>query len=306
MTKASPGDKGPRLGAHLSIGGGLHRAIERGEELGCEVVQLFTHSNQQWAMKPLSEEQLERWRSVRAAARAEPVLVHASYLINLASSDEPTRSRSCEALAAEYERCQLLEIPFLVLHPGAHLGRGEAEGIGGIAEALSQLFDQGPDNRTTVLLENTAGQGTGIGHRFEHLRDIFSAVEGQERLGVCFDTCHAFAAGYELRTAAGWDQTFAALDEAVGLDRLKAFHVNDSKRERASRVDRHDHLGRGFLGLGPFRRLVNDSRFLGLPMVLETPKPSSQADQVNLGILRDLVGRSRVTARAKALAATEL
>lgn len=290
----------------MSIAGGLYKALERGAQTGCDVIQIFVRSNQQWAVKPLTDEAIERWEEARRRTGVRPEMVHGSYLVNLAARERKLRERSFRAFALEYERCGLLGIPYHVIHPGAHVGQGEAKGIAYIAEALDRLFDEQPDNPTRVLLENTAGQGTCVGHRFEHLRDIFAASRAPERLGVCIDTCHTVAAGYDLGSEAGWRATFRALDRTVGWRRVCAFHVNDSKTPLGSRVDRHEHIGRGHLGLGAFRFLVNDRRFVGLPMTLETPKPTEEADRLNLDVLRALYGISRVGPRAKRLAARPL
>ncbi len=296
----------PRFGAHMSIAGGVFRALERGSENDCEVVQVFTSSNQQWHTRKLTDRDLELWNRWRAETGIEPALAHDSYLINLASPDKKLWQKSYRAFADEYTRCATLEIPALVFHPGAHVGSGEHAGIARIAAALDRLCDEQPDNSTRLLIENTAGQGSSLGWRFEHLRDILALVAAPERVGVCIDTCHTFAAGYELRTAAAWGATVAELRRTVGLDKVGAFHVNDSKTPSGSRVDRHEHIGRGTLGLSAFRHLVNDRRFVGLPMVLETPKPTKFADRINLAVLRSLAGRKRVTPRARRLATQSL
>jgi deoxyribonuclease IV len=295
-----------RVGAHTSIAGGLFRAIERGAEVGCDVIQVFVRSNQQWAEPPLRDEDVARWEEARRRTGVEPAMVHGSYLVNLCARERSLRARSFRAFALEYERCGRLGIPYLVIHPGAHVGQGEARAIELIAAALDRLFDAQPDNRAMVLLENTAGQGTCVGHRFEHLRDILAAVSAPDRVGVCIDTCHTLAAGYDITTETGWQETMAALDRAVGCERVRAFHVNDSKTPLGSRVDRHEHLGRGHLGLTPFRLLVNDPRFCGLPMTIETPKPSDEADRTNLAILRTLQGKKRVGKLARTLATRPL
>lgn len=303
---AVPARAALRVGAHTSISGGLHRALERGAAVGCDVIQIFSRSNQQWAMRPIGDDDLAAWEQARVATGVDPVMVHGSYLVNLCGPDAALRERSYQATAAEYDRCRRLRIPHLVIHPGAHCGDGEATAIARLAALLDRLWDEQPDNPTMVLLENTAGQGSCIGHRFEHLRDVFAAVAAPRRLGVCIDTCHTLAAGYDLRTDAGWRETFAALDAAVGCDRVRAFHVNDSRTPLGSRVDRHHHLGKGTLGLDAFRNLVNDPRFAGVPMVIETPKPADRADVVNLSILRALHGRTRVGPIARKLAARRL
>lgn len=295
-----------RLGAHTSIAGGLHKALERGAALGCRIVQVFSKPNKQWAAKPILPPDLEAWFGARERTGVEPAMVHTSYLINVGSPDAAAWTKSYQALLEEYRRCQLLRIPYMIMHPGAHLGAGEAAGVANIARALTRLLRAQPDNETVVLLENTAGQGTNLGHRFEHLRDLLAAVDDPQRVGVCVDTCHTLAAGYDLTTPAGWEETFAEFERVVGTAAIQAFHVNDSKRELGSRVDRHEHIGRGHLGLTPFRCLVNDPRFRALPLAIETPKPSEQADLINLAILRALAGRKRVTSRAKRLATQSL
>ncbi len=272
----------------MSISGGLYRALERGAEAGCEVIQMFTKSNVQWATKPITEDDLEAWQAARDTTGVVPAMVHDSYLINVGSPDDAMWQKSYDALADEYERCQALGIDNLVMHPGAHMGSGEAAAVANIARALNRLHDEQPDNPTRVLLENTAGQGTNLGYRFEHLRDIFAAVAAPDRIGLCIDTAHTLAAGYDIRTAAGWDTTFAELDRLVGTSRVRAFHVNDSAKPLGSRVDRHAEIGDGHLGLEAFGCLVNDRRFRGLPMTLETPKPDADADRRNLALLRSL------------------
>jgi deoxyribonuclease-4 len=295
-----------RVGAHVSIAGGLERALERGAASGCDVIQVFTRSNQQWAARPIARDAAARWREASARTGVDAAMVHGCYLVNLASPRARLRERSYRAMAEELRRAAQLGIRYLVIHPGSHGGDGELVGVARIAAALDRLFAEQPDNPTRVLLENTAGQGNSVGFRFEHLRDILGAMRAPERIGLCIDTCHTLAAGYDIRTEEGWESTFERLDEAVGCERVAAFHVNDSKTPPGSRVDRHEHLGRGHLGLAALRCLVNDRRFAGLPMVIETPKPTEEADLVNMGILRALGGRARVGNRARRLAAQPL
>lgn len=301
-----PAASAPRLrvGAHVSIAGGLERAAVRGAQTGCDVIQVFTRSNQQWAARAITPEAAARWREALAATGVDAAMVHGCYLVNLAAPLARLRERSYRAMAEELRRAALLGIRYLVIHPGAHGGDGEARGVARIAAALDRLMAEQPENPTRVLLENTAGQGNSVGYRFEHLRDILGAMRAPERVGLCIDTCHTLAAGYDIRTPEGWHAVFEHLDATVGCDRVAAFHVNDSKTPLGSRVDRHEHLGRGHLGLTALCCLVNDSRFVGLPMIIETPKPSDQADLVNLGILRALGGRTRVGSRARKLAAS--
>lgn len=296
-----------RIGAHVSIAGGLERAARRGAASGCDVIQVFTRSNQQWAARAIAPDQAARWRDALAATGVDAAMVHGCYLVNLAAPRARLRERSYRAMAEELRRSALLGIRYLVIHPGSHGGDGDRIGVARIAAALERLYAEQPDNPTRVLLENTAGQGNSVGHRFEHLRDILGAMRAHgDRIGLCIDTCHTLAAGYDIRTEDGWEAAFERLEAAVGCGRVAAFHVNDSKTPPGSRVDRHEHLGRGHLGLAALRCLVNDRRFAGLPMVIETPKPSDQADLVNLGILRALGGRSRVGALARRLAAQPL
>lgn len=295
-----------RIGAHTSIAGGLARALERGAALGCDVIQLFTSSGRQWRRRDLSADEVDAWQRTRVATGVMPAMAHASYLINLAATRRDLRERSRRALAAEYRRCGRLAIPYLVFHPGAHMGTGVDRGIARIAAALDRILGADPDNPTLLVIENTAGQGSAIGHRFGELGQLLARSRHPDRLGVCLDTCHAFAAGYDLRGDAGWDRTLSALLAEVGADRLRALHVNDSKAELGARVDRHEHLGRGHIGLPALRALVNDPRVRGLPMVIETPKPVDRADPVNLGILRALDGRVRVGQRARRLVAEPL
>jgi deoxyribonuclease-4 len=266
-----------RLGAHLSIAGGLENAIAAAVRDGCESLQIFTRNQSQWRARPLDDERVERFRlAVRAwAVPRERLLVHDSYLINVCARDRALRRKSLDALIEELERCAALGLGYLVMHPGAHLGQGESRGLELIARAVSQALDATQDGSDSpcVLLENTAGQGTNLGYRFEHLRDLLGGIEPVDRVGVCVDTQHAFAAGYDLSTEAGYERTFKEMDRIFGLDRVRAFHLNDSKRELGCRVDRHDHIGRGHIGRACFRLLVNDRRFADLPGVLELPPP---------------------------------
>ena len=266
-----------KLGAHQSVAGGLERAIEAAVADGCEAVQIFSRNQNRWQPKPLSDDAVARFRAAVAAWGVPPqrLLAHDSYLINLAAVDREIRTKSRRALGDELRRCARLGIGYLVMHPGAHMGRGEARAIRMIAAAVSRTLAEVADRREppSILLENTAGQGTNVGWRFEHLRDLLAAIEPADRVGVCIDTQHTFAAGYDLATASGYDETFAELDRVVGLEHVRAFHLNDSKRELGARVDRHERLGHGHIGGGCFRRLVNDRRFAALPAVLELPPP---------------------------------
>jgi deoxyribonuclease-4 len=240
----------------------------------------------------LSDEEVQLFRRTLRHTRLRQATAHDCYLTNLASPDEPLYGRSLEAFLVQLQRVERLGIPFLVMHPGAHLDSGEEAGLARIAGALDEIHARMPKCKARVLLETTAGQGTTLGHRFEHLARILSLVSQPERLGVCFDTCHVFAAGYALAPAASYDATMREFDRLIGLRRLRVFHINDSLKPQGSRVDRHAHIGRGEMGLDPFRLLVNDRRFRNRPMILETPKETdreSDMDSINLATLRGLL-----------------
>lgn len=275
----------------MSIAGGLPQALVRARAAGCDTVQLFTKSTNQWRAKPLAGADVAAFRRTLRTTGLRPVVAHDGYLINLAAPPGETRRKSLEAFRVELDRAEALGIPFLVTHPGAHVGQGVETGLRRVGEALDALHAATPGYRVLTLLETTAGQGSSLGHRFEHLARLLELVEAHARLGVCLDTCHIFAAGYEIRTAAGYRETMRAFDALIGLRRLKAIHVNDSKRELGSRVDRHEHIGRGRIGLGGFRWLVNDRRLRRVPMLLETPKGDDcpRWDRRNLRALRRLV-----------------
>ncbi len=282
---------GPLLGAHMSIAGGYYKAIERGAEVGCEVIQVFTKNNNQWRAKPLTVEDTARFQAALAEHGITHPLAHDSYLINLAAPDDAMWRKSIDAFVIELERAEALGIPYVVAHPGAFTTSSEEAGIARIAAALDEVHDR-TGGQACCLLENTAGQGSNLGWRFEHLAAIIERVALPDRLGVCIDTCHTFAAGYPLRERKDYLATFRELDRLVGLHRVKAFHLNDSKRELGSRVDRHEHIGEGCLGLEPFRHLLNDRRFRKVPMYLETPKgerDGEDLDVMNLRTLRSLI-----------------
>ena len=279
-----------RLGAHESIAGGLHKAFDRAQSVGCEAVQIFVKSNRAWAVKPLTEDDVARFKARAEKTGIWPVVGHASYLLNLATPDEALWTRSRDMLVVELERCQALGVPYLVLHPGAHVGAGEEAGLARVARALGEVHTATPGCRTQILLETTAGQGTSLGHRFEHLAWLMAHVPEGERLGICLDTCHVFAAGYELRTPSGYATTMAALERVIGLEQLKAIHLNDCKGDLGSHRDRHAHVGKGYIGLDGFRHVLNDARLAGLPGLLETPKGDDlREDWENLAVLRSLV-----------------
>jgi deoxyribonuclease-4 len=284
----------PLIGAHLSIAGGLHKAIESALALGCETVQLFTKNSNQWKGKPLTAEEVQTFRTAARAAKLKYLTAHDSYLINLAAPGEALYRKSIEAFREEVERAETLGLSYLVMHPGAHTGSGEEAGLARVAAALDEVHAACAGYKVKVLLETTAGQGSALGFRFEHLARLLDLVKQPSRLGVCFDTCHVFAAGYPLGQDDEYDATMDEFDRVVGLKRIKVFHLNDSVKGLGSRVDRHAGIGLGQIGETAFRRLLNDPRFQKLPMILETPKADTAGramDPVNLAILRRLMGK---------------
>ena len=285
---------GPRLGAHLSIAGGITRAIDRAEATGCESLQIFTKNSNQWRGRPLDEKDIAEFKE-RIAALNLPVVSHASYLINLAAPDKTLREKSIAALEDELARGDQLGLEGVVLHTGAYTTSTETDGIQRIAEGIAGAQSR-QSGSTLLLLEHTAGQGTMLGHRFEQLRAMIDYLDDASKVAFCLDTCHLVAAGYDIISETGYEQVFTEFDEILGLNRLAVFHLNDSKKPLGSRVDRHDGIGQGHLGTEPFRRLVQDSRFTHLPMMLETPKkgggkPSDvTADPLDIGNLSILRG----------------
>lgn len=278
------------LGAHVSIAGGVDKAILRGHEVGCDTIQIFTRSPRQWRPRVLEEEEIRRFRQNKRETGIDPVVAHDCYLVNLGSPDEELWTKSLRVFVEELGHCRALDVPYLVIHPGSHVGAGEDAGLRRIAQALDEARVLTEGYEVEVLLENTAGQGTNLGYDFEQLARLFDLVASDSWLGACFDTCHAFTAGYELRTREGYEATFKEFDELIGLERIKFMHLNDAKGDLGGRLDRHEHIGRGKLGLEPFRMLLNDKRFRHLPMVLETPKGRGlEDDRENLRVLRGLV-----------------
>lgn len=280
------------LGAHMSISGGYYKSVEIAARCGCDCVQLFTKNNNQWKAKEISDEEAAAFRGKLAELKITHPLSHDSYLINLAAPDDELWRKSIEAFIVELRRADKLGIPYVVTHPGSFTTTSEVVGLQRIITALDEIHERCADVQAVCLLENTAGQGSNLGHRFEHLQTLIRGVKRPEKLGVCIDTCHTFAAGYPLQSKMEYDDTFAQLDATVGLDRIKAFHLNDSKKPLGSRVDRHEHIGEGALGLEPFRHLLNDPRFRQTPMYLETPKEDrdgEEMDVVNLRTLRSLI-----------------
>jgi deoxyribonuclease IV len=285
----------PLLGAHMSIAGGLERAFDRIAQVKGEALQIFTRNQRQWVEPPLTREAVSRFRARWREAKGMPVAVHGSYLINLASPEPLMEKRSVEAFRAEIRRAEILGIPFLIMHPGAHMGAGIEAGLERLTGNLDTILQSTrKDPEVMVLLEITAGQGTGLGSRLEELAYVIEHSRFPERLSLCVDTAHLFAAGYDFRTPAVYHNTLSRLDEIIGLDRVRFFHMNDSLRELGSRVDRHTHIGKGAIGLEGFSLFLNDLRFKDHPMVLETPKgPDLKDDMKNLRTLRNLTPPAR-------------
>lgn len=279
------------IGAHVSISGGLHKAFPLAADIGCTAVQIFTKNASQWNAKPLQDKEIQQFKAAWEASGIRMVVAHDSYLINLATPDDALLEKSRSAMRIEVERCEQLGIPYLVMHPGSHVGSGEEAGLRRVAESFDAIHRQTSGYQTKILVETTAGQGTNLGWQFEQIARIFEHVAQPERLGVCFDTCHAFAAGYDIRTEAAYRQTMAEFDRIIGLARLNAIHVNDSVKPLGCRVDRHEAIGKGHIGLDGFRWLMNDPRLADIPKILETPKGGDPvaSDQENLSKLRALL-----------------
>jgi deoxyribonuclease-4 len=280
----------PLIGAHMSIAGGYYKAVEAAAALDMDCVQIFSKNNNQWRAKPLTDDDAERFRDALVQTGVQKPCAHDSYLINLGSPKDDVRQKSIDAFVIELERAEKLGLLGVVMHPGSHLDSSEDEGLQKIVDGLDIALEQTDGQVVEVWLENTAGQGTNLGHRFEHLAYIIDNVQDSSRLGVCIDSCHTFAAGYAITNPSEYKETMAEFDSVVGIDRIRAFHLNDSKKEFGSRVDRHEHIGQGHLGLEPFRHILNDPRFADLPMYMETPKGKGddEFDQMNLKTLRGL------------------
>jgi deoxyribonuclease IV len=286
------------LGAHVPITGGVFNAPANGQAIGAEAIQIFTRNQMQWACRPLRDEESAAFREALAKSGVRRVLTHGSYLMNLASPNPEFLAKSRACLVTEIERCHQLGVPYVVLHPGAHMGLGEEEGLSAIARSLDHVLERTQGLEVMPLLEVTAGQGTNLGYRFEHLAAIFDRVRDPGRVGVCLDTCHLYAAGYDLASPEGYEKTMRAFSRIVGLGKLKAVHLNDSKRELGSRVDRHARAGEGLLGLDTFARIVNDRRLRGLPLVVETPGPLAEWKK-EIARIRALVRPSKRQATAR-------
>ncbi len=279
----------PLFGAHESVAGGLHLAFERIARVEGESLQIFTRNQRQWKPKPLSDAEVRDFRAAHDQSGKMQVASHASYLINLATSKDELLEKSIEALVMEFERCHQLDVPYVVMHPGSHGGDGVEAGLERFVAGMDRALERGYDD-VMLLIETTAGQGTGLGSTFEEIGYIRQQSRFADRIGVCVDTCHIFAAGYDLRAPDAYEATITALDEAVGIEHIKFFHLNDSKKDLGCRVDRHEHIGKGMIGLEGFRNLVNDSRFAALPMTLETPKGDDLAEDCeNISVLKGLI-----------------
>ncbi|MBI2926549.1 MAG: deoxyribonuclease IV [Verrucomicrobia bacterium] len=278
-----------RLGAHMPTAGGVWKALQRGADVGCEIVQIFVKNNMQWFGRPLRPDELAKYRHELGRSSFSCVFGHTGYLINLAAPPSAKRDKSIQSLLQEIELATTLGLPFLVMHPGSHLDKGADKGLKRVVAGLDEVFRATRKSRVRIALEVTAGQGSCLGHRLGHLADIYARVNQPARLGVCLDTAHLFAAGYDLRAPQGWNAITGEIESLIGLREILACHLNDSKTELGSRVDRHAGIGQGKIGREAFRHIVNDPRFLELPGCLETPKsPDLHEDIENLAVLREL------------------
>ncbi len=276
------------LGAHISIAGGLEKAIERGESIGCTTIQIFIKNNRQWHAKKLSASQIKSFKSAVQKSSIKSIVAHATYLINLGSSNKETEEKSIIAIKEELKRCDDLNIPYLVLHPGSYLKTNEKACIDQVSNNLNEIFKTTP-SKAMILLETMSGQGTGICYKFEQIAQLYKQSKFKKKLGICFDTCHAFAAGYDFRTRPTYEKMWKNFDQIIGLQHLKVIHVNDSKRLLGSRVDRHADIGKGQLDLNAFRLLFNDQRFFDIPKILETPKETLKDDLKNMEVIKKLL-----------------
>jgi deoxyribonuclease IV len=275
------------LGAHVSIAGGVYNCFATAEMLGCDTIQIFVKSSSQWESKPLSINDIEKFHEEQRRTGITPVIAHAAYLSNLASPNPELLTKSREAFLEEINRCDRLEIPNIVIHPGSHKDSGEQTGIDTIIDSINWLVDHTPDYRVKITLETTAGQGASLGHRFEHFAEIIDRVDDPDRLAVCFDTCHVFVAGYNLATSEGFTQTWADFERIIGIDKLAVIHLNDTGKGLGSKVDRHEHIGQGQIGQRAFRLMMQDKRFRKIPKILETPKgEDGRMDLANLALLK--------------------
>ncbi|MFC1855295.1 deoxyribonuclease IV [Thermodesulfobacteriota bacterium] len=277
------------IGAHKSIAGGVYKALKQGEESGCKTIQVFTKNASQWRAKPLPEEDVVKFKEEVKRTGITPVVAHDSYLINLASPNDELLEKSINAYVDELERCELLEIPYLVMHPGSHMKCGDEAGLDKVAKSLNTIHKMAKGFNVKTLLETTAGQGTNLGYKFEHLRTIYDKVKESDRLGYCYDTCHTFVAGYDIRTVETYEKTMSDFDNILGITNLKCFHINDAKKDFLSRVDRHEQIGMGTIGDMAFALIMQDKRFENIPKILETPKEKGiDSDIINLDRLKKL------------------
>jgi deoxyribonuclease-4 len=278
------------LGCHVSVAGGIYKAFERAHDLSCTAMQIFTKNQRRWVSRPITAEEIDLYSSATTAYPGIMIVVaHGSYLTNFASGEGDITERSCSSLLDELNRCAELHIPLLIIHPGAHKGIGEKRGVDKVIGSLTRVLEQYRGN-TTLCIETTAGQGTGIGYCFEHVGDIIGGMK-EFQMGVCIDTCHIYSAGYDIRTRRAYEETMKLFERIVGLERVRVLHLNDSKGEIGSRIDRHTHIGRGEIGNSPFGFIMRDERFRGMPKIIETPKTlgSQDMDGRNLQILRKMV-----------------
>jgi deoxyribonuclease-4 len=274
----------------MSTSGGVHTAVDRALSIGCTALQVFTKNNNQWSAKPLAEEEIENYKRRIAEATITPVMAHDSYLINLCAMNPDTLERSRKAFIDELTRCEQFGIQLLNFHPGAHGGAGEEEGIKRVVESLNIAHERTEEFKVLSVVETSAGQGTAVGYKFEQLEKIINGVDKPDRMAVCVDTCHIFAAGYDIRTEEKYEATFEEFDNIIGLQRLVAFHYNDSKKEFGSHRDRHEHIGKGMIGVAGFSLLMNDTRFANIPKILETPKSKDLHEDVeNMKVLKELI-----------------
>lgn len=277
------------IGAHVSVAGGLDKVVPRAVKIGCETIQIFTKSNIQWGSRELTEDEIKNFQIDLKKFNIHPVVVHSSYLINLCARDREILKKSREAFIDELKRCENIGAMYLVFHPGAHLGKGEDYGIKLTAESINLSHERTKNFKTLTVIEITSGQGTAIGYRFDQIKKIIDLVEDKSRVGVCIDTCHLFSAGYDIRSEKGCENVFKEFDEMIGIERIKVLHLNDSKRELNSRIDRHYHIGKGYIGKDAFRYIMRNPNFKNIPKIIETPKGyDDKFDIANLTALRRL------------------
>lgn len=279
------------LGAHFSIAKGLHNALYTAKDYGCTAIQIFTKNANAWKERTVSSDEINRFKKAQAETGIREIASHTSYLINLATPEKEKHAMACSALKQELIRSSMLGIPYVVLHPGSHMGCGQKKGVLQIAESINAIFSDTPESDVRLLLETTAGQGSSVGHTFEQLSSIIDKVENKKRIGVCLDTCHIFAAGYNISTKSSYRKTINMFDSTTGIKHLYFIHLNDTKKIMGSRVDRHEHIGQGFIGIKAFGYIMNDKRFKDIPKIIETPKENDGKDwdKINLGTLLALI-----------------